>query len=85
MCKALHKKTGKHVAIKRTNKIFDELNDCKRILREIVLLKNIKHPSLIKIVEILQPKDEASFNEVYIVMEYCQSDLKKLFKKPIYL
>lgn len=73
------------MAIKKLNGIFDDEIDCKRILREICILRELHHPNLISIVEILEPKDPATFDTIYVVMEYAQSDLKKLFKSPIHL
>jgi mitogen-activated protein kinase 1/3 len=82
---AIHKPTGKKVAIKRLARIFDDAIDCKRILREITLLRNLDHPNVIKILEILEPSNPDTFDTIYLVMEHAQSDLKKLFKSPIHL
>lgn len=82
---ATQKSTGKKVAIKRFNNIFEDLVDCKRILREITLLRKLQHPNLISIIEIIEPTNIDTFDTVYLVMDYCQSDLKKLFKSPIHL
>lgn len=82
---AKDKTTGNKVAIKKFTQVFDDLIDCKRILREITLLRKLQHSNLVNIVELIAPKDWENFNEVYLVMEYCQSDLKKLFKSPIHL
>jgi len=82
---AIQKSTGKKVAIKRLNKIFEDVIDCKRILREVVLLRNLVHPNLVHIIEILEPSDYKTFDSLYVVLEYAQSDLKKLFKSPIHL
>ena len=38
VCAAIHKPSGRKVAIKRMKGIFDDETDCKRILREIKLL-----------------------------------------------
>ncbi|CAK85270.1 unnamed protein product (macronuclear) [Paramecium tetraurelia] len=81
---ALQKSTNKKVAIKRLTGIFDDEIDCKRILREITILRELKHQNLIQIIEILDPTDP-KFDTIYVVMEYAQSDLKKLFKSPIHL
>lgn len=35
--------TGNKVAIKRMNNLFDDTIDCKRILREVTLLRLLKH------------------------------------------
>jgi len=82
---AIQKSTGKKVAIKRLNKIFEDVIDCKRILREVVLLRQLQHPNLVHIIEILEPSDLQNFDSLYVVLEYAQSDLKKLFKSPIHL
>lgn len=82
---AIQKSTGKKVAIKRFNNIFEDLVDCKRILREITLLRKLQHPNLISIIEIIEPTNIETFDTIYLVMDYCQSDLKKLFKSPIHL
>jgi mitogen-activated protein kinase 1/3 len=58
------------VAIKKLNNIFDDEIDCKRILREICILRELNHPNLISIIEILEPKDPKTFDTIYVVMEY---------------
>jgi mitogen-activated protein kinase 1/3 len=65
--------------------IFDDETDCKRILREISLMRRLKHPFLVELVEILQPKSPQSFDTLYVVMEYAESDLKKIIKSNINL
>lgn len=82
---AIQKSTGKKVAIKRFNNIFEDLVDCKRILREVMLLRKLQHINLISIIEIVEPSNIENFDTIYLVMDYCQSDLKKLFKSPIHL
>lgn len=44
---AKDKTTGKKVAIKRFTDVFEDEIDAKRILREICLLRKLKHPNLI--------------------------------------
>ena len=73
------------MAIKRIENIFDDETDCKRILREISLMRKLKHPFLVELVEILQPKSPQSFDTLYVVMEYAESDLKKIIKSNINL
>lgn len=85
VAEAIDRKTGKKVAIKKLSGIFEDNVDCKRILREIYLLRILNHPNLIRINEIIEPKDYSKFETIYVVTEYCQSDLKKLFKSPIHL
>ena len=82
---ALQKSTGKKVAIKRMENIFEDEIDCKRILREITLLRKLRHPFVVELIEILEPKDPKSFTTLYAVMEYAESDLKKVIKSSIHL
>lgn len=77
--------TGRKLAIKRIGQIFDDLIDGKRILREVALLRRLNHENIVNIIEILKPKSLKSFNEIFVVLEYAQSDLKKLFKSPFHL
>lgn len=41
MCSALHKPSGKKMAIKKMDGVFEDEIDCKRILREINLLRKL--------------------------------------------
>lgn len=50
---ATQKSTGKKVAIKKMENIFDDEIDCKRILREVTLLRKLKHPFVVDLIEIL--------------------------------
>lgn len=84
--KARNKKTGEFVAIKKIGHLFDDLIDCKRVLREITLLKRINHPNIVRLLDIIiPPGEEECFNEIYLVFEYATGDLKKLFKSEYHL
>jgi len=65
--------------------IFDDETDCKRILREVTLLRKLRHPCVVDLIEICQPQDPASFTTIYVVMEFAESDLKKILKSNINL
>ena len=41
------------MAIKKFNGVFEDLIDAKRILREIVLLRMLKHPNLVNLIELI--------------------------------
>jgi mitogen-activated protein kinase 1/3 len=77
--------TGKKVAIKRMENIFEDEIDCKRILREVTLLRKLRHPFVVELIEVLKPKDPKHFSTLYTVMEYAESDLKKVIKSSIHL
>ncbi len=85
VCEAVHKASKTTVAIKKVLNLFDDKVDCKRVLREVQLLRKLDHPNVVKIYEILEPKDQKRFDCVYIVLEYAQSDIKKLVKSAIHL
>lgn len=52
------------------NGIFDDEIDCKRILREVCILRELNHPNLIGIIEILEPSDPKTFDTIYVVLEH---------------
>ena len=85
VCSAIHKPTGTKVAIKKMDGVFEDEIDCKRILREIYLLRKIKHPYVIEIFDMIQPSDPKNFDTVYIVLRLSESDLKKVIKSAIHL
>lgn len=80
---AIHKPTKSKVAIKRMEGVFEDETDCKRILREIKLLRKMDHPFVVKLFDIIEPSDLSSFDALYIVLEYAESDLKKVTVKCI--
>lgn len=44
VCSARDTKSGEKVAIKKINNVFDHVSDATRILREIKLLRLLRHP-----------------------------------------
>lgn len=82
---AYDKNANKNVAIKKVNRMFEDLIDCKRILREITILNRLKSDYIIRLHDLIIPEDLLKFDELYIVLEIADSDLKKLFKTPIFL
>ena len=77
--------TGKRVAIKRITNLFEDATDCKRMLRELVILRQVKHPFVVNLIDVVVNGDHADFSEIYLIMEFCESDLKKLFKSSLWL
>lgn len=65
--------------------VFEDEIDCKRILREINLLKKLKHPFVIQIIDIIEPKNLENFDTIYLVLRLSESDLKKVIKSSIHL
>lgn len=67
-------------AMKKIGRLFDDLTDAKRILREIRLIKSMDHPNVLKIVDIDEPENYGKFNEIYLVFELMDTDLSKLIR-----
>ena len=82
---ATHLPTKKKVAIKRMEGDFEDETDCKRILREVKLLRRLKHPYVVELLDVIEPEDREKFDTLYIVLEYAESDLKKVIKSAIHL
>jgi len=72
--------TGKKVAVKKVSGVFDDLTDAKRIIREIRLLGQMNHENILAVLDMDEPADYASFNDVYIVTELMDTDLNKLLR-----
>ena len=85
MCSAIHKPSGTKVAIKKMDGVFEDEIDCKRILREVDLLRKLDNPYVIEIFDMLEPKNPDTFDTVYIVLRLSESDLKKVIKSAIHL
>merc|ERR1712050_286939 len=73
------------VAIKRCKNLFEDDIDCKRILREISILAKLDHENVVKLLDVCAPENKDTFDEVYMVMELADSDLKKLMKQDVNL
>eukprot|EP00930_Biecheleria_cincta_P061717 TRINITY_DN47282_c0_g1_i1.p1 TRINITY_DN47282_c0_g1~~TRINITY_DN47282_c0_g1_i1.p1 ORF type:complete len:419 (-),score=82.31 TRINITY_DN47282_c0_g1_i1:69-1325(-) len=85
VCEAHDKEKSLNVAIKRVKHMFDDLIDCKRILRETAIMNRLSHPHIVQILDIVEPPHLKSFDELYIVMELCDSDMKKLIRTDVHL
>jgi len=58
--------TNEKVAIKVLEKEkMQDQEDIKRVIREIKILKKIRHPHIIQLLDIIETD-----NELYLVMEY---------------
>lgn len=68
--KCRHKDSGTVVAIKRFQETEDDPLIRKIALREIRMLKNLKHPNLVNLVEVFRRK-----KRLHLVFEYCERTL----------
>lgn len=85
VCEAQDKDRQRLVAVKRVRHMFDDLVDCKRILREVAILSRLNNPGVVRLYDVIAPGTASGFEELYIVMEICDSDLKKLCRTDVTL
>ena len=65
--------------------LFEDETDCKRVLREIYILRKLKHPCIVDLIEICMPNDPEKFDKIFVVLEFAETDLKKIIKSSINL
>ena len=72
------------VAIKRISRVFQDLVDAKRILREIKLLRHFgKHENVVEVLDIMTgPPDCIDFHTLYIVTQLYECDLERIVSSP---
>uniref|UniRef100_A0A5B7A2K0 mitogen-activated protein kinase n=1 Tax=Davidia involucrata TaxID=16924 RepID=A0A5B7A2K0_DAVIN len=80
VCAAIDTQTGEKVAIKKITDIFEHISDAIRILREIKLLRLLRHPDIVDIKRIMLPPSRRDFKDIYVVFELMESDLHQVIK-----
>ncbi|RCV26317.1 hypothetical protein SETIT_5G235700v2 [Setaria italica] len=80
VCSAIDVHTGEKVAIKKIHDIFEHISDAARILREIKLLRLLRHPDIVEIKHIMLPPSRRDFKDIYVVFELMESDLHQVIK-----
>ncbi|VDN29016.1 unnamed protein product [Gongylonema pulchrum] len=73
--KAIDKRTGKFVAMKKIG-IGKYEGIPQTTLREITVLKNLKHPNIVSLENLIWEN-----NRIYMVFEYLPTDLKKFLRE----
>lgn len=77
---AIDTNNGERVAIKKINDVFEHVSDATRILREIKLLRLLRHPDIVEIKHIMLPPSRREFKDIYVVFELMESDLHQVIK-----
>lgn len=80
VCSAVDKLTGEKVAIKKITNVFDHVSDATRILREIKLLRLLRHNDIVEIKHIMLPPTAREFKDIYVVFELMETDLHQVIK-----
>ncbi|XWS69331.1 hypothetical protein CRYUN_Cryun04dG0170000 [Craigia yunnanensis] len=77
---AIDTHTGEKVAIKKMTNIFEHTSDSTRILREIKLLRLLRHPDIVQIKHIMLHPCRREFKDIFVVFELMESDLHRVVK-----
>ncbi|XP_033329476.1 cyclin-dependent kinase 1 [Megalopta genalis] len=70
--KGKHKKTGEIVAMKKIRLEVDDEGIPSTAIREISLLKELEHPNVVRLIDVLMEE-----TKLYLIFEYLSMDLKK--------
>lgn len=63
------------VAIKKMTNVFEHKFYAKRVLRELKMLRLLRHPNIISLRSIVLPESRAGFKNIYGVFELMDTDL----------
>jgi len=81
VCSAKDSVTGEFVAIKKIPKVFDDLIDGKRILRETKLLPFLNHENIMSLMDVMRPREGyAAYRDIYLVSELMETDLHQVIR-----
>lgn len=80
VCSSVNRETNEKVAIKKIHNAFDNRIDALRTLRELKLLRHLRHENVIALKDVMMPIHRRSFNDVYMVYELMDTDLHQIIK-----
>lgn len=69
--------TGERMAVKKISNAFLDVQDGKRVLREVRLLRQLDHENIIRIIDMFPP-ELADFDDVYIATDLMETDLERI-------
>jgi mitogen-activated protein kinase 1/3 len=79
VCSAKDTVSGEKIAIKKIGNAFENLTDARRTLREIKLLRHLRHENIIGVRDIMKASRDR-FNDVYLVYELMDTDLHQIIR-----
>jgi serine/threonine protein kinase len=68
------------VAIKKISRIFRDRNSATHAIREILALKHLDHPNILKLHNIYIADHSRNFNDIFLVTELMETDLGSVIK-----
>eukprot|EP00937_MAST-01D_sp_MAST-1D-sp2_P005978 g5978.t1 len=82
-----HSCGGEAVAVKQMHEVFLTPTDALRTLRELVLLRQLRHPTIVRLRDIVQPPSAALANggagitDLFVVFDFVEVDLSQLLAR----
>ena len=76
------KKERSHVAIKKIEKAFEHKIFTKRTLRELKILRLLRHENVTGIRTLLLPRSREEFQDIYVCQPLMETDLATIIKSP---
>jgi mitogen-activated protein kinase 15 len=76
--KAQEKRTKAFVALKKVLGAFNNDVDSQRTYREVYLLQSIRHPNIVRLLNVHRAKNDI---DLYLVFEYVHTDLQQLINE----
>lgn len=80
VARATNVATGEPMAIKRIAEVFYDANEAKKVLREIRLLRDFRHPNVITLRGLIAPASMETFDDIFMVTDFMDSDLRRVIK-----
>ncbi|KAK2990425.1 hypothetical protein RJ640_011173 [Escallonia rubra] len=80
VCSSINRETNEKVAIKKIKNVFGNRVDALRTLRELQLLRHIRHENVVALKDVMMPVQSNSFKDVYLVYELMDTDLNHIIK-----
>lgn len=82
VCSARDEVEGELVAIKKVENAFEHLTFAKRTLRELKILRHLRHENLIDVRLVYLPGEKEKYDDIYIISELMETDLASVLKSP---
>ncbi|NXF38891.1 MK15 kinase, partial [Nyctibius bracteatus] len=77
--KAINRRTGEIVAVKKIFDAFRNRTDAQRTFREIMFLQEFgEHPNIIKLLDVIRAQND---KDIYLIFESMETDLHAVIKK----
>uniref|UniRef100_A0A1J3DJX7 mitogen-activated protein kinase n=1 Tax=Noccaea caerulescens TaxID=107243 RepID=A0A1J3DJX7_NOCCA len=80
VCSSVNTDNNEKVAIKKIHNVYENRIDALRTLRELKLLRYLRHENVIALKDVMMPIHKRSFKDVYLVYELMDTDLHQIIK-----